>query len=104
MGRNEADGQVWETESQVAVADRGREFAWLVRGQYARWGYRLEPVDVGTRLTESWEFLPAGRAMFRQKYGTEADERIALRRSQAVRGIPATLAAIKRIAEAERTS
>jgi hypothetical protein len=40
--------------------------------------------------------------MFGQKYGTEADERIALRRSQEVRGIPATLAAIKRIAEAER--
>jgi Polyketide cyclase / dehydrase and lipid transport len=101
-GRNEADGQVWETESQVAVADRGREFAWLVGGQYARWGYRLEPAGGGTRLTESWEFLPAGRAMFREKYGPAAEGRIALRRSQALRGIPATLAAIKRIAEAER--
>jgi hypothetical protein len=53
-------------------------------------------------LTESWEFLPAGRAMFRQKYGPRADARIALRRGQAMRGIPVTLAAIKRIAEAER--
>ena len=102
VGRNEADGQVWVTESQVAVANRGREFAWLVGGQYARWGYRLERVGGGSRLTESWEFLPAGRTMFRQKYGSRADDRIALRRSQAMRGIPATLAAIKRIAEAER--
>lgn len=101
-GRNEADGQVWETESQVAVADRGREFAWLVGGQYARWAYRLEPVGGGTRLTESWEFLPAGRTMFREKYGPAAEGRSALRHSQALRGIPATLAAIKRIAEAER--
>lgn len=102
IGRNEADGQVWETKSQVAVAERGREFAWLVGGQYARWGYRFEPAGGGTRLTETWDFLPAGRAMFREKYGLQADERIALRRSQAIGGVPATLAAIKRIAEAER--
>jgi Polyketide cyclase / dehydrase and lipid transport len=102
VGRNEADGQVWETTSQVTVADRGREFAWLVGGQYARWGYRLEPVDGGTRLTESWEFLPAGRMMFGQRYGPAAEQRIALRRSQAMRSIPVSLAAIKRIAEAER--
>lgn len=104
IGRNEANGQVWETDSQVAVADRGREFSWLVGGQYARWGYQLLPADGGTRLIESWEFLPAGRAMFREKYGPQADDRIALRRDQAMRSIPATLAAIKRIAERERTS
>ena len=102
IGRNEADGQVWETESQVAVADRAREFSWLVGGKYARWGYQLESTGGGTRLTESWEFLPEGRTMFGQKYGSAADERIALRRGQAMRGIPATLAAIKRIAEDER--
>jgi hypothetical protein len=101
IGRNEADGQVWETESQVAVAERGTEFSWLVGGQYARWAYHFEPADGGTRLTESWDFLPAGRAMFRTKYGPQANDRIALRREQAMRSIPATLAAIKRIAERE---
>lgn len=103
IGRNEADGQVWETESQVVVADPGQEFAWLVGGGYVRWGYRLEHAGGGTRLSESWGFLPAGRAMFREKYGPKADDRIALRRKQAMRSIPATLAAIKRIAEAEWT-
>jgi hypothetical protein len=102
IGQNEADGQVWETKSQVAVADRGVEFAWLVGGQFARWGFGLQPADGGTRLTESWEFRPAGRAMFREKYGSQAEDRIALRRKQAMRGIPETLAAIKRIAEGER--
>jgi hypothetical protein len=100
-GENEAGGQIWQTESQVAVAERGVEFAWLVGGEYVRWAYRFEPVDGGTRLTESWEFLPAGRAMFREKYGSQADQRIVLRRDQARRGIPATLSAIKAIAEAD---
>ena len=99
-GLNRADGREWETVSQVAVARRGREFAWLIGGQYARWAYEFEPVVAGTRLTERWTFLPAGAAMFREKYGPDADEMIELRRSQALAGIPATLAAIKRIAEA----
>jgi Polyketide cyclase / dehydrase and lipid transport len=33
VGRNEADGQVWDTESQVAVADRGASsHGWSVDG------------------------------------------------------------------------
>ncbi|HEY7045886.1 MAG TPA: SRPBCC family protein [Jatrophihabitantaceae bacterium] len=103
VGRNEAGGHVWETESQVAVADRGREFAWLVGGRYVRWSYRFDDLATGgTRLTESWEFLPEGRAMFREKYGPDAQARFELRRSQAIGSIPATLAAIKGIAETER--
>lgn len=54
------------------------------------------------RLTEKWEFLPAGQAMFRERYAPEANDRMALRRGQAAHSIPATLAAIKRIAETER--
>lgn len=100
-GRNEAGGRTWETESLVVAADRGREFAWLVGGKYARWGYTFEPVEGGTRLTESWEFRPEGLAMFQDKYGAEAPERIELRRRQAREGIPATLAAIKRVAETQ---
>jgi hypothetical protein len=98
-GRNEADGQVWETRSEVVTAEPGREFAWLVGEGYVRWSYRLDPTDGGTRLTEEWEFLPAGQAMYRERYGEGADARAELRAGQAVAGIPATLAAIKRIAE-----
>jgi len=103
-GRNEADGRTWETESQVAVAEPGQEFAWLVGGKYARWSYRFEPGPDGTVLTETWTFLPEGRELFRTKYGAEAENMIALRRRQARDGIPATLAAIKRIAEAPSPS
>lgn len=98
-GRNELPHRTWETRSQVVAAERGREFAWVVGGRFVRWGFTLTPADNGTTLTESWEFLPDGIAMFRDKYGAEADVQIAERTQQALDGIPKTLAAIKRIAE-----
>jgi len=98
-GRNELPHRTWETRSQVVAAERGREFAWMVGGRFVRWGFTLTPADDGTTLTESWEFLPEGIAMFRENYGDEADAQIAERTQQALDGIPKTLAAIKRIAE-----
>jgi hypothetical protein len=98
-GRNVTPERTWETRSLVAVADRGREFAWLVGGSRARWGYTLEPVDGGTRLTESWEFLPDGLALMAERYGDDAQHQVEVRTRAAHEGIPATLAAIKRIAE-----
>src|SRR5689334_4332948 len=57
-GRNETPERTWETRSQVVAADPGREFAWQVNDGWVNWGYTLEPEGAGTRLTESWEFLP----------------------------------------------
>jgi Polyketide cyclase / dehydrase and lipid transport len=99
-GRNVTPERTWETRSRVDVADRGREFAWLVGGSRARWGYLLEPVDAGTRLTETWQFLPDGLAFMEERYGDDALHQVQLRIRAAREGIPATLAAIKRIAEA----
>lgn len=98
-GRNELPHRSWETRSQVVAAERGREFAWVVGGRLVRWGFNLTPADDGTILSESWEFLPEGIAMFGEKYGADADAQIADRTQQALDGIPETLAAIKRIAE-----
>jgi len=98
-GRNEVPGRTWETRSQVVAADRGREFAWLVGGRLVRWAFTMEPVDDGTRLTESWEFLPAGIALFHERYGDAAGEQIADRTRAAHEGIPESLDAIRRIAE-----
>ncbi|MGY1832283.1 SRPBCC family protein [Geodermatophilus sp. SYSU D01180] len=98
-GRNVTPERTWETRSQVVAADRGREFAWLVSGRLVRWGYLLEPVEGGTRLTETWEFLPAGLEFFAERYGEDAPRQIEQRTRAAHEGIPATLAAIKRIAE-----
>ena len=98
-GRNELPERSWETRSQVVVADRGREFAFVVGASYVRWGFTFAPVEGGTLVTESWEFLPDGIAMFVDRYGEEAQQRIADRTREAHEGIPTTLAAIKRIAE-----
>jgi hypothetical protein len=100
-GRNVQPDRTWETRSEVVVADPGREFAFVVGGDRVRWGYTFAPVDGGTRLTESWEFLPAGIALFHELYGAQAEARIARRTQDAHSGIPVTLAAIKQAAESE---
>jgi hypothetical protein len=99
-GRNEVPERTWETRSQVVAADRGREFAFLVGGSLVRWGFTFTPTEGGTELTESWEFLPAGIARFHERFGDDAQREIEDRTRAAHEGIPATLAAIKRIAEA----
>ena len=98
-GRNELSDRIWETRSEVVAAERGREFAWVVGGSFVRWGFSLAAAESGTLLTESWEFLPGGIAMFEQKFGEQAPAQIIDRTRQALDGIPKTLAAIKRIAE-----
>ena len=103
-GRNETPERTWQTRSQVVAAEPGREFAWTVGDGFVRWGYVLEPVDGGTRLTESWEFLPAGIAVFEQRYGDDAAAQVADRTQAAHRGIPSTLAAVRRLAEASGTA
>ncbi len=98
-GHNELPDRTWDTRSQVVAADRGREFAWIVGGTFVRWGFTLEPEGAGTRLTETWEFLPEGLSMFADKYGDRAAGEIEDRTQQALAGIPRTLNAIKQIAE-----
>jgi hypothetical protein len=65
-----------------------------------RWAFTLEAVDGGTRLTESWNFLPRGIAGFQKRFGDQADAQVAERSESALHGIPVTLAAIKQAAEA----
>lgn len=99
-GRNEVPGRTWETRSEVVAADRGREFAFVVGGNLVRWRYSFAPVDGGTKVTESWELLPDGVTRFGERYGEDAQAQIEDRRETAKAGIPATLAAIKKAAEA----
>jgi hypothetical protein len=98
-GRNVLPERTWETTSEVVAAEPGREFAWVVGPQIARWSYTFTEVDDGTEVIESWEFLPDGQAIFEQRFGDDAEAQITDRYQKAVTGIPATLAAIKRTAE-----
>ena len=98
-GRNETPERVWETRSRVVVAEEPREFAWMVNENAVRWSYTLTPDGDGTTLTESWAVQPAGFELFAQRFGDDADAQLEQRRDAALSGIPATLAAIKEIAE-----
>jgi hypothetical protein len=98
-GRNETAERTWETRSLIEVADRGREFTFAVFGSRVRWSYTFEAAEGGTRLTESWDFLPDGIASFHERYGADAEAQMAERTEAAIKGIPATLAAIKAAAE-----
>jgi hypothetical protein len=99
-GRNRTPERVWETRSLVVTAERGLEFTWVVGGSWVRWSYSFAAVEGGTRVTESWEFLPDGIARFHERYGEEAEAQIADRAQAARTGIPVTLAALKWAAEA----
>ena len=99
--RPQRDGErTWETRSQVVAAVRGHEFAFTVGGDRTRWGYRFEAVDGGTKVTESWEVLPGSVAVFKERYGDNAEAEMANRLETAKAGIHATLSAIKKAAEA----
>ena len=105
-GTNSADGRTWETRSVVVAAEPGVEFAWQVNEDWVRWGFTTEgggrATPGSTVLTESWEFLPAGLAGFRATYGAEgARTASAVRARQAHDGVPATLAAVRAVVEAE---
>jgi hypothetical protein len=100
VGRNELPERTWKTRSEVVAADRGREFAFVVGGSYVRWGYTFTPVDGGTEITETWDFLPDGETLFAERFGDNATAVVDERAEQARTGIAATLAAIKRTAEA----
>jgi hypothetical protein len=101
-GRNETPERTWETRSQVSVAERGREFTFVVgNATWIRWSYTFTDIPDGTEVTESWAFLPDGIARFEERFGSDAPAQIAERTEAAQRGIPETLAAIKRAAEAE---
>lgn len=90
----------WQTHCRVIAADRGREFAFVVELSTVVWRYRFEPVAAGTRLTESWMFPTTAFAVFDERFGRDAPTRIKTRTELARTGIAATLAAIKRVAEA----
>lgn len=98
-GRNVTPTREWKTRSKVIAAEPGRRFAWSVGDGYVLWSYSMQAVDGGTELTESWEFTPLGHQFFTDKYGDDAENQRNMRTADAHKGIPETLAAIKRVIE-----
>lgn len=59
-GHNRNGDHEWTSQGKVVEADRGRSFAFevsMMDFHYATWGYRIEPTDTGSRVTEWSEDL-----------------------------------------------
>jgi hypothetical protein len=104
-GHNAIGDVSWDTHCKVVTADAGREFAFVNHGpsgdtELVRWGYRFEAEGDGTRVTETWELLPAYPDFVR---GGNPDMDVEARldgMAQLARdGIRDTLANLKRVAE-----
>lgn len=98
-GRNVTAERTWETRCEVIAATEGKEFGWSVTDGNVHWIYSMASVDGGTELTESWVFTSKGLAFFEERFGEHAAHEVAVRMQAAHEGIPATLAAIRRVIE-----
>ena len=88
-------GLPYQIRNHVVEFEEGRLIAWRHFGGH-RWRYRLEPLDGGTRVTESFDY---------SRYGLPARLAIELARfpQRNRSGIEATLVKLKAAAEADMT-
>lgn len=97
-GHNRAGEREWTRRSEVAVADRGVEFTFVVGGVAANctwWSYVMAPSAEGTTLIERWWIVnktPALQAASEQQFQARVD--------MTQGSLDATLAAVKACAEA----
>ncbi|WP_040339789.1 SRPBCC family protein [Candidatus Blastococcus massiliensis] len=103
VNRNE-HGKTWRNRPVVVAAEPGREFAFARTEPFAgtiAWRYRFEPVDGGTRVTESYEVVrPLTRIgwFVIEKVFRGGDRRTLLRE-----GMQTTLERLRSTAEAAST-
>jgi ribosome-associated toxin RatA of RatAB toxin-antitoxin module len=104
-GRNKRSENEWVTPNTVLVAERGREFAWVVGTedfQVCRWRFRFEERNGGTDVTESFELGTEQVGFAAAVLEHPEDERptlIEARRTQLVEDIRQTLDRLKECAE-----
>ena len=100
--KNVSPDHEFENRSQIVIADRPDEFAWIVGGideGHARWGYTFTPVDGGTKVTESWMIV-----RLTERLKEMDDDRTAKLVARAAEGIKTTLENFKRVAESSPVS
>ena len=104
-GHNAIGEFTWDTHCQVVAADPGREFTFINHGpngdiELVRWGYSLSPEGDGTKVTESWQILPAYPDFVAAgDPKTDVEARMDGMAQLAQDGIKETLANLKRVAE-----
>jgi uncharacterized protein YndB with AHSA1/START domain len=102
--RHEALGE-WATTSYVVEFEPGRVFAWAVQDPdrpTAVWRFRLTPKDGGTRLSEWMQMGPgrSGLSLAIDRMPDKEQKIVFVRMREFERNIAATLAQIKKLAEA----
>jgi carbon monoxide dehydrogenase subunit G len=107
-GHNVIGDVSWDTHCRVLRADPGREFTFVNYGregdaELVRWGYTFEPEGRGTKVTETWDVLPAYPDMVRSGNADMTDADVTARidgmAEMARTGIQETLASLKRVVE-----
>jgi len=96
-GHNKSGEREWTRACQVARAEPGCDFTFVVGGvddNCTWWSYEMEPAASGTRLTERWWFVNKTPAM-----QAATDEQIAARSAFTQTMLQNTLAGIKAAAE-----
>jgi uncharacterized protein YndB with AHSA1/START domain len=79
-GHNRNDDHEWTTQAKVIEAEPGRAFAFecsMMDFHYATWGYRIEPIEAGCRVTEWNEDLRPESALEFSKQMSGVDDRTA---------------------------
>ena len=105
-GHNAVGEVKWDTRCKVIVSEPGQEFAFVNFGpagdaELVRWGFTFEESGDDTDVTESWQVLPAYPDFVRAgDPNLDVKSRIDGMAQMAREGITATLANLKRIAEA----
>ncbi len=102
VGTNAIPGQRWRTTCTVTESERGRVFAFMVRGAglfpIATWRYDIAPAEDGCVVTETTEDLRAG--VLRRL--AQLVQRIPDRSTHNRAGMVETLRRLKAAAEATR--
>jgi hypothetical protein len=104
-GHNAIGEYTWDTHCRVVAAEAGREFTFVNCGagrdvELVRWGYTFEPEGEGTKVTESWQVLPAYVDFVRSgDPNVDVKARLDGMAQMARDGIAHTLANLKQVAE-----
>lgn len=96
-GHNQSGEREWTRQVQVAVAEKGAEFTFVVEGIEANctwWSYKIAPGNSGVTLTERWWIVNKTTGL---QAATEEQFRARVEGTQA--SLEATLAAVKATAE-----
>lgn len=96
-GHNKVGDREWTRRSQVAKADRGSDFTFVVGGVAENctwWSYEMAPSATGTTLTEKWWFVNKTPGL-----AAATDEQVQARVEATQAALETTLAAVKATAE-----